>query len=91
MLRGVDCENVRVCPRKLLAFFPAPICALCNSFKHVVLSAVAFRDDANEFRALEAKARWDMVAMHVFFRFLVAVAKHLLGADMSVAASDSVS
>lgn len=56
-----------------------------------MFSAVAFRDVANEFRVLEVKARWEAFAMDGIFRFLVAVAKHLPGVDMAIAASDSVS
>lgn len=88
LLRDADCENVRVCPPKLLAVFPAPFCILCNSLKHVVFGAVPLREYASAFVVLEAKACCGTVAMRGFLRFLAAVAKHLLGVDIVVAMSN---
>ena len=82
--RDVDCAKVRVWPWLLLATFPLPFCGLCNSLRHVVFRAVAFRGDASEFNALDTKVRCEMRAAGAFFKFLVAVAKHLLGADISI-------
>lgn len=56
-----------------------------------MFSAVAFRDVADTFRVLEVKVRCETVVMDGFFRFLVAVAKHLLETDMAIAASKGVS
>jgi hypothetical protein len=79
---------MRVWPRKLPAAFPTPVCVLCSSLKHVVFGARILRADADEFVVLEAKARCETVATDGFLRLLVAVAKHRLGVDMAIVASD---
>ena len=83
LLRGSDWENNRFCPWELLVVFLLSILILCSSRKHLVRPVVACRDDAAEFDVVEAKVRCAMRAACVTVRFLEAVAKHRLGADMA--------